>query len=122
MATDAEVSWSCKDGDKVHKGQKFGSVKGKASCLLKAERIALNFMQRMSGIATATAEMQRECEVRYARSLSRVFYELSIMRKRPKLVNKKKVFILNAVADAIKLESFCQLSYLECNLSIKQRK
>ena len=63
MVPNAEVNWSCKDGDHVQKGEKFGSVRADAGDLLKAERIALNFMQRMSGIATATSDMQRECEV-----------------------------------------------------------
>ena len=63
MVPNAEVNWSCRDGDHVQKGEKFGSVRADAGDLLKAERIALNFMQRMSGIATATSDMQRECEV-----------------------------------------------------------
>jgi len=45
------------DGDKVQKGQEFGSITGSARSILVAERICLNFMQRMSGIATATAAM-----------------------------------------------------------------
>ncbi|KAA6425578.1 MAG: Nicotinate-nucleotide pyrophosphorylase [carboxylating] [Trebouxia sp. A1-2] len=51
------VSWSGKDGDHIKSGTKFGVVKGSARSILVAERIALNFMQRMSGIATATAAM-----------------------------------------------------------------
>ena len=51
------MSWSGKDGDHVKSGTKFGVVKGSARSILVAERIALNFMQRMSGIATATAAM-----------------------------------------------------------------
>ena len=39
------------------RGQEFGVVRGSARSILVAERVALNFMQRMSGIATATAEM-----------------------------------------------------------------
>ena len=51
------VQWTGKDGDHVKSGAKFGTVKGSARSILVAERIALNFMQRMSGIATATAAM-----------------------------------------------------------------
>lgn len=51
------VQWTGKDGDHVKSGTKFGTVKGSARSILVAERIALNFMQRMSGIATATAAM-----------------------------------------------------------------
>lgn len=51
------VTWTAKDGDHVTLGTKFGTVKGSARSILIAERIALNFTQRMSGIATATAAM-----------------------------------------------------------------
>ncbi len=49
-----EVSFSCKDGDKVAKGQKLGIIKGDIRVLLSGERTALNYLQRMSGIATYT--------------------------------------------------------------------
>ncbi len=45
-----------KDGDWVKKGEKVLSVQGSTLSILKAERVALNFMQRMSGIATASRE------------------------------------------------------------------
>ena len=44
-----------KDGDKLIKGEKIAEISGKSSSLLKAERVALNFLQRLSGIATLTA-------------------------------------------------------------------
>ncbi len=43
-----------KDGDRVHNKQKLAEVIGNGRALLSAERTALNFFQRMSGIATAT--------------------------------------------------------------------
>lgn len=46
--------YGVKDGDEVKKGDVFGSVKGSIASILKGERTALNFMQRMSGIATMT--------------------------------------------------------------------
>ncbi|XVF85344.1 hypothetical protein PTKIN_Ptkin17bG0110100 [Pterospermum kingtungense] len=49
-----KVEWSRKDGDYVRKGLQFGKVYGRAHSIVVAERIALNFMQRMSGIATLT--------------------------------------------------------------------
>ncbi|XP_015076928.2 nicotinate-nucleotide pyrophosphorylase [carboxylating], chloroplastic [Solanum pennellii] len=52
-----KVEWFIKDGDKVHKGLKFGKVQGKAHNIVIAERVVLNFMQRMSGIATLTKAM-----------------------------------------------------------------
>jgi hypothetical protein len=45
------------DGDRIARGVEFGVLRGSARSILVAERIALNFMQRMSGIATATAAM-----------------------------------------------------------------
>ncbi len=45
-----------KDGDNVKKGEKVVELSGPALSILKAERTALNFMQRMSGIATASRE------------------------------------------------------------------
>ena len=47
------------DGDQVRRGEEFGRVEGSARSILVAERVALNFMQRMSGIATATAALVR---------------------------------------------------------------
>lgn len=52
-----KVKWSRKDGDYVHKGLEFGKVHGRAHNIVIAERVVLNFMQRMSGIATLTKAM-----------------------------------------------------------------
>eukprot|EP00898_Chlorokybus_atmophyticus_P006159 jgi/Chlat1/6544/Chrsp45S06010 len=52
-----QTSWMASDGDVIRKGQVIGTVQGPARSILRAERIALNFMQRMSGIATATRAM-----------------------------------------------------------------
>lgn len=49
-----EVTFSCKDGDRVTKGQLLGLVRGDIRVLLSGERTALNYLQRMSGIATYT--------------------------------------------------------------------
>ncbi|CAN1270697.1 Nicotinate-nucleotide pyrophosphorylase [carboxylating], chloroplastic [Linum perenne] len=52
-----KVEWSRSDGDSVHKGLEFGKVSGRAHNIVVAERVVLNFMQRMSGIATLTKAM-----------------------------------------------------------------
>ncbi|KAK0587008.1 hypothetical protein LWI29_016043 [Acer saccharum] len=52
-----KAEWSQKDGDYVHKGLQFGKVYGRAHSIVVAERVVLNFMQRMSGIATLTKAM-----------------------------------------------------------------
>lgn len=49
-----EVAFTCADGDTVKKGQKLGVVRGDIRVLLSGERTALNYLQRMSGIATYT--------------------------------------------------------------------
>ena len=49
-----EVEFYCADGDEVKKGQLMGKVTGDIRVLLSGERVALNYLQRMSGIATYT--------------------------------------------------------------------
>lgn len=54
---DPQVQWrfDFDDAQRVHEGQVIGRAQGLAVSVLRAERIALNFLQRMSGIATKTA-------------------------------------------------------------------
>lgn len=52
-----EVGFTVKDGDRVKKGELLGTVTGDIRVLLSGERTALNFLQRMSGIATYTSEV-----------------------------------------------------------------
>ena len=54
LDANTEVSFTVKDGDKVKNGQKLGVVRGDIRVLLSGERTALNYLQRMSGIATYT--------------------------------------------------------------------
>lgn len=54
---DTEVEFYAKDGDRVEKGQLLGLVKGDIRVLLSGERTALDYLQRMSGIATYTREI-----------------------------------------------------------------
>ena len=56
------VSLSVKDGDEVKKGQKMGTVAGDIRGLLSGERTALNYLQRMSGIATYTRSVAKLLE------------------------------------------------------------
>ncbi|MCD6572451.1 MAG: carboxylating nicotinate-nucleotide diphosphorylase [Thermoplasmata archaeon] len=58
----AEVSLLCKDGDKVKKNQKVMYISGKAKNILAGERLALNFICRMSGIATETKNLVEICK------------------------------------------------------------
>ena len=49
-----EVQLYCQDGEEVKNGQILGKVTGDIRVLLSGERVALNYLQRMSGIATYT--------------------------------------------------------------------
>jgi nicotinate-nucleotide pyrophosphorylase (carboxylating) len=55
--TELAIRWSLQDGETIEKGTRFGTVVGQTRSILQAERLALNLMQRMSGIATATRRM-----------------------------------------------------------------
>lgn len=48
------IDFFCQDGDAVQNGQKIAVVRGDIRVLLSGERTALNYLQRMSGIATYT--------------------------------------------------------------------
>mgnify|MGYP002802766287 FL=1 len=57
-----EIRFHCKDGDEVKKGQLLANVTGDIRVLLSGERVALNYLQRMSGIATYTREVAKLLE------------------------------------------------------------
>lgn len=59
---DVEVNFSVNDGEEVEEGQHFGEVFGDAKKILMGERVALNYMQRMCGIATLTREFVERLE------------------------------------------------------------
>ena len=59
---DTEVEFYCKDGDQVKKGQLMAVVRGDIRVLLSGERVALNYLQRMSGIATYTNQVAKLLE------------------------------------------------------------
>lgn len=56
LDANTRVEFFAKDGDKVLKGQHIAAVTGDMRVLLTGERTALNYLQRMSGIATYTHE------------------------------------------------------------------
>lgn len=59
---DIKVEFFCKDGDEVKNGQLMGKVTGDIRVLLSGERVALNYLQRMSGIATYTRQVAKLLE------------------------------------------------------------
>lgn len=57
-----EVRFDVQDGDRVQKGQHMATVVGDIRVLLSGERTALNYLQRMSGIATYTSKVAKLLE------------------------------------------------------------
>lgn len=59
---DSEICFQSKikDGNKILPGEILGEITGPARTILKGERVALNFLQRMSGIATITSKFYHE--------------------------------------------------------------
>ena len=58
LSEDIKIDFHFKDGDKIKKGDKLADISGPAKELLMGERLALNYIQRMSGIATETRKYQ----------------------------------------------------------------
>lgn len=50
-----QLKWQVRDGDKIKSGQILCTIEGDAHILLLAERVSLNFLQTLSGVATKTA-------------------------------------------------------------------
>ena len=57
-----EIDFYCKDGDEVKNGELMATVTGDIRVLLSGERVALNYLQRMSGIATYTRQVAKLLE------------------------------------------------------------
>ena len=57
-----EIDFKCKDGDEVKKGELMATLTGDIRVPLSAERVALNYLQRMSGIATYTRQVAKLLE------------------------------------------------------------
>ena len=55
-----QVEFSFNDGDRIGRGQSICTLKGRVKSLLEGERVALNFLQRLSGIATLTNRFVQE--------------------------------------------------------------
>ena len=58
----SSVLFDVVDGDEVHAGDHVGQVRGDARVLLSGERVALNYLQRMSGVATYTRAVAKLLE------------------------------------------------------------
>ena len=62
MDEDTEIEMFCHDGDEVREGDLMAKVTGDIRVLLSGERVALNYLQRMSGIATYTRSVAKLLE------------------------------------------------------------
>lgn len=62
LEPNVKIKWLFDDGDFVFKGQNICSIEGNLIQILKAERIALNFLGKLSGIATTTRQFVKEVE------------------------------------------------------------
>ena len=58
LSDDIDINFYKEDGEKIYKGDKIADIKGPARYILMGERTALNYIQRMSGIATETNKYQ----------------------------------------------------------------
>lgn len=59
LSPEVKVKFYFKDGDIIKKGDKIADISGPAKAILMGERVALNYIQRMSGIATETHKYQQ---------------------------------------------------------------
>ena len=62
LDAETKVEFFCNDGDEVKNGQLMAKVTGDIRVLLSGERVALNYLQRMSGIATYTKSVAKLLE------------------------------------------------------------
>jgi nicotinate-nucleotide pyrophosphorylase (carboxylating) len=57
-----EIDWLIAEGAEVKPGTRIAEIRGRARAVLSAERVALNFLQRLSGVATLTRAFVRAVE------------------------------------------------------------
>lgn len=73
LSDEVEIKFHFKDGDKIKKDDKIADIKGPARYILTGERTALNYIQRLSGIATETNK--------YAKAISDYSAKITDTRK-----------------------------------------
>lgn len=56
-----QVGWLLDDGARLEPGSRVAQISGRARSIMAAERVALNFLQHLSGVATLTAAFVKEC-------------------------------------------------------------
>ena len=81
LDSEATVRWSTRDGEHIRNGATLGIVRGGARTVLQAERLTLNLMQRMSGVATATHAMVQACHPARVRDTRKTAPGLNLLDK-----------------------------------------
>lgn len=61
MDPELEVKWLVSDGARLHPGDAVGHVSGMVHSIMGGERVALNFLQHLSGVATSTSRFAEVC-------------------------------------------------------------
>ena len=56
-----DIVWMASDGDRLEVGQAIAEIAGRARAILAGERVALNFLQHLSGVATLTSKFASIC-------------------------------------------------------------
>lgn len=97
-----EVEFFCKDGDEVKAGQLMGIVTGDIRVLLSGERVALNYLQRMSGILHIPMRLQNF--LREARLLCWI-------PERPRLIAVYLRSMQSELAEAAITDTICRMEY-----------
>ncbi len=67
LSNQIQIKKLYKDGDKIKKGDALATIEGNARAVLTGERTALNYIQRLSGIATETYKYQKKIGANKAR-------------------------------------------------------
>ncbi|XWS34508.1 hypothetical protein CRYUN_Cryun21dG0044400 [Craigia yunnanensis] len=110
-----KVEWSRKDGDYVWKGLQFGKVYGRAHSIVVAERIALNFMQRMSGIVTLTKAMADAAHPAYILETRKTAPGL-------RLVDKIIISIAGGISNALRsVDQYLERENLQMEVEVETR-
>ncbi|OGI04198.1 MAG: nicotinate-nucleotide diphosphorylase (carboxylating) [Candidatus Melainabacteria bacterium GWF2_37_15] len=86
LGGDVNINYLANEGDRVKAGQDIAEISGNARAILTGERLSLNFLQRMSAIATMTARYQeaikpykaRICDTRKSCPNFRIFEKYSV--------------------------------------------
>lgn len=93
MGAPVQIAWNVKDGDQVKSGDRLATIRGATVSLLTAERVILNFLQQLSGVATITRAHQTVLDQGY-QSPNRRTYVLDTRKTIPGFRRLQKYAVL----------------------------